>query len=70
MPDAMNPAFGDVRTLTEATARAHGPQPTWWAAGAAAFGNADQLTVIARCAAPGVRFAREGMPTPPLKDQR
>jgi hypothetical protein len=36
---------------------------------AAAFGNADRLTVIACCAAPGARFAREGMPTPRPKDQ-
>jgi hypothetical protein len=37
---------------------------------AAAFGNGDRLTVIACCAAPGTRFARQGPPTPPSKDQR
>jgi hypothetical protein len=39
-------------------------------AGGAAFGNADRLTVIACCALPDARFAREGMPTPRPKDQR
>ena len=40
------------------------------AAGGVAFGNADRLTVIACCALPDARFAREGMPTPRPKDQR